>query len=111
MPTPDRPDPRTALTARTVRDRSGSVHVITTLPAVRTPVIARAAVPAAGHPDRPRPRGWTVRVSDGPIHICTYPPMPLWSAWTLARSARHCWPGWQAHLTRAARDERGSGDG
>jgi hypothetical protein len=109
MPTADRPDPRTTLTARTRRGRSGPVHVITTLPAVRTPVIARAAVPAGGHPDRPP--GWTVRVTDGPIHICTYPPMPLWSAWALARSARRCWPDWQAHLTRVDRDERGCGDG
>jgi hypothetical protein len=98
------------LTARTVRGRSGPVHVITTLPRVRTPVIARAALPAGGHPDRPR--GWTVRVTDGPVEVCTYPPMTLWSAWALARSARRCWPDWQAHLTRAARDERGgSGDG
>ncbi|MDQ1675038.1 MAG: hypothetical protein QOC93_182 [Actinomycetota bacterium] len=100
MPTTDRPDPRTTLTARTVRRRSGPVHVITTLPAVRTPVIARAAVPDW-------PRGWTVRVTDGPIHICTYPPMPLWSAWALARSARRCWPNWQTHLTRARDADRG----
>ena len=109
MQTPDRPDPRTLLTARMVRRRSGPVHVITTLPAVRTPVIGRAAVPAGGHPDRPR--GWTVRVTDGPVEVCTYPPMPLWSAWALARSARRCWPDWQTHLTRADAEHGGCGDG
>ena len=108
MPTPDRPDPRTTLTARTVRRRSGPVHVITTLPAARTPVIARAAIRTGA---AVRPRGWTVRVTDGPVQVCTYPPMPLWSAWALARSARRCWPDWQTHLGRADRCERGSGDG
>jgi hypothetical protein len=109
MRTADRPDPRTTLTARMVRGRSGPVHVITTLPRVRTPVIGHAAVRTGA---AVRPRGWTVRVTDGPIHICTYPPMTLWSAWAIARSARRCWPGWHTHLTRADRDERGGcGDG
>jgi hypothetical protein len=115
MPTADRPDPRTTLTARTVRTvrgRSGPVHVITTLPAARTPVFGRAVIRTAP-PARSstRPRGWTVRVTDGPVQVCAYPPMTLWSAWALARSARRCWPGWQTHLGRADRDERGSGDG
>jgi hypothetical protein len=118
MPTPDRPDPRTTLTARTVRTvrrRSGPVHVITTLPAARLPVtrtpVIRTPVIRTAPPDRPRPRGWTVRVCDAPVEVCAYPPMTLWSAWALARSARRCWPEWQTHLTRADRDERGSGDG
>jgi hypothetical protein len=105
MPTADRPDPRTTLTARTVRGRSGPIHVITTLPPNRTAVIARAPVPAGGHPHPPR--GWTVRVTDGPVQVCTYPPMTLWSAWALARSARRCWPDWQTHLTRARDADRG----
>jgi hypothetical protein len=111
MPAPDRPDPRTTLTARTartartVRHRSGPVHVITTLPAVRTPVIARVPVRTAGHADRPR--GWTVRVTDGPVQVCTYPPMTLWSAWAITRSVRRCWPDWQTHLTRARDADRG----
>ena len=112
MPTADRPDPRitlTARTARTVRGRSGPVHVITTLSAARTPVFARGAVPSGGYADRPR--GWTVRVCDGPVEVCAYPPMPLWSAWALARSARRCWPDRQAHLSRADRADRGCGDG
>jgi hypothetical protein len=96
-----------------VRRRSGPVHVITTLPAVRSPVIARAVVRTAPPVRSPvRPRGWTVRVTAGPVQVCTYPPMTLWSAWALARSARRCWPDWHAHLTRADRDERGGcGDG
>jgi hypothetical protein len=53
MPTADRPDPRTTLTARTVRDRSGPVHVVTTLPTVRTPVIGRVAVRNVGHAGPP----------------------------------------------------------
>ena len=108
MRTADRPDPRTTLTARTVRGRSGPVHVITTLPRVRTPVIGPASPRIAGGV---RSRGWTVRVSAGPVEVCTYPPMTLWSAWALARSVRRCWPDWQTQLTRADRDERGSGDG
>jgi hypothetical protein len=109
MPTADRPDPPTTLAARTRRRRSGPVHVITTLPTVRTPVIAHAPVPAGGHADGPR--GWTVRVTAGSVEVCAYPPMPLWSAWALARSARRCWPAWQAYLTRADAEPGGRGDG
>jgi hypothetical protein len=105
MPTADRPNPRTTLTARTVRRRSGPVHAITTLPAVRTPVIGPAPV-RSGH--QARSRGWTVRVTAGPVEVCTYPPLPLWSAWSLARAARRCWPGWQTRLT-PSRQGRGTG--
>jgi hypothetical protein len=108
MPTCDRPDPRTTLTARTVRRRSGPVHVITTLPTVRTPVIGPAAPRIAGGV---RSCGWTVRVTDGPVEVCSYPGLPLWWAWALARSARRCWPAWQAHLSHNDRVDRGSKDG
>jgi hypothetical protein len=99
MPTPDHFDPRTTLTARTLWRRSGPVHVVTTLPAVRAPVAGSAPVRSVGHADGPR--GWTVRVSAGPVQVCAYPDLPLWSAWALARSARRCWPDWQANLSRA----------
>jgi hypothetical protein len=86
---------------RTGWGRSGPVHVITALARVRTPVVRRTV----------SSRGWTVRVSAGPVPVCTYPPQPLWSAWVLRRAVRRCWPGWQTHLTRAGSAGRGRGRG
>jgi hypothetical protein len=50
-------------------------------------------------------------VTDGPLEVCAYPGLPLWSAWALARSARRCWPEWQTRLTRTGNSDRGCGDG
>jgi hypothetical protein len=72
------------------RSGPGPVHVITTLP------------PATG---------WTVRVSDGPVPVCAYPPLPLWPAWLLCRAARRCWPRWQVRLTRAGDSDTAGGWG
>jgi hypothetical protein len=105
MPTPD---PRTVpWPARTTLPRTGA-------PArpVRTPAVRRRTTP--GHRVRTLVRGltamlsadWTVSVHDGPVVVCTYPPTRLPSAWSLARAARRCWPGWQTHLSA---QQQGSG--
>jgi hypothetical protein len=124
MPTPDR---RTVSAPDTVR--TDLVPVPTSRPSDRTNAGPRRpgadtgpAAAASAADSRPPVRSvrvrvprlvtvltgdWTVSVHDGPVTVCSYPPLPLWSAWSLARAARRCWPDWQARLTPPPRARHG----